>query len=72
MRIRDLYEIPVRSSWLSDLTYDDNSIILTISTGERYIINGVPETVYNDWVDAKSKGQFFHQKIKNAFTIKPL
>lgn len=70
---RMLFEEMVMSSWISDLTYDEDleAIIMTLLSGRQYEIAGVDEDVYHAWIGAGSKGKFWHTDIKgNYFTTR--
>lgn len=61
--------IAVDSSNLADVGYD--STIMTLEVGFRngsvYQYFDVPETVYQEFMRATSKGQFLNQNIKNNY-----
>lgn len=70
---RMLTEEMVMSSWIMDLTYDEEqeAVIMTLLSGRSYSIAGVEEDLYDMWIGASSKGKFWHQAIKgNYFTTR--
>lgn len=73
MRIRDLFEAPVDSSWVKDLTYaypwNLKTVIMTTKVGYKYRILDVPQHVLAKWKKSPSKGQFFHQYIKHNYRV---
>jgi hypothetical protein len=40
-----------------------------VSSGRAYTIVGVSEDLYNNWMNSKSKGQFFHQYLRGKFKV---
>lgn len=70
MRLRELTvtEQPVMSSWISDLTQvrgASGDVVMALGNGRRYRVRGVGDQLYRAWIAAGSKGQFWHQQIKN-------
>lgn len=64
-----IQEEPVISSWISDLTYDDGDVIMTLDSGREYQIQNVPLDVYESWMDFGSKGQFWHGYIRGMYQV---
>ena len=60
--------IPVESSDLASVGYDSKNSVLEIEfkSGGIYQYSGVPQPVYDDLMNAASKGKYFHQYIKNS------
>lgn len=60
--------IPVSSSNLASAGYDSSSSTLEIEflNGGIYQYFGVPEYVYNELLNADSKGQYFDRNVKKA------
>lgn len=60
---------PVQSSNLASVGYDSDSQILEIMfrNGSAYQFFNVPEGVYQDLVFARSKGSYFHSRIKDRY-----
>ncbi len=72
MRLREILEASVNSSWLVSLTpMADGSgrIVFATGSGNRYRIEGSSEQLYREWLASQSKGQFFHDRIKDQFTV---
>ena len=67
-----LCEKPVESAWITDLTYNRPNKIITmrLSNGKSYSIPGATRTTFERWVNAPSKGKFFHERIKDTFRSK--
>lgn len=72
MRLRELTvtEQAVMSSWISDLTRvrgASGDVVMALGNGRRYRVRRVGDQLYSAWLAAGSKGQFWHQQIKNRF-----
>lgn len=63
-------EREVDSSWIADLHYTGQNILMTLNSGRTYTILNVPEVVYDAWVAAQSKGKFWHQNIKDTYRVR--
>jgi hypothetical protein len=61
----------VRSSAIISFRYDneERELDITFTSGRTYRYFGVPLEIYVDLLDAESKGQFFNDRIKNAFAF---
>jgi hypothetical protein len=64
-----LIEQPVLSSWIEDLTYTKNAVIMTLGNAYEYKISNVPQSLYRAWIQAPSKGRFWHRRIKDRFVV---
>lgn len=60
---------PVISSNIASVGYDAGTMTLEIEFlgGAIYQYFDVPETVYEEFMRASSKGQFLHANIKNMY-----
>lgn len=58
--------IPVSSSNVASIGYDPSNSTLEVEflNGNTYEYYGVPESIYNDFMNADSKGRFLDQQIK--------
>jgi len=65
-----LTEEAVNSSWIEDLTYDEEagSVIMTTIGGRSYEIPDVPYEEYEAWISAPSKGKWWWSDIKGIYT----
>jgi hypothetical protein len=64
------YVMPrVESSVMTFVKYDDDSgeLDITFTSGKTYRYLEVPAEIYDGLLDAESKGEFFNDKIKDAF-----
>lgn len=65
---------PLNSSHIEEFSYDSESedLEVTFTSGDRYRYLNVPQRTYRQWTQADSVGQFFHRRIKNAFTYEQI
>lgn len=65
-----LLEEAVISSWIDDLTYDEDtgSVWMTTINGSSYEIPDVPIEEFEDWITSDSKGKHWWSSIKGIFT----
>lgn len=64
--------IPCDSSMISGYHYDDSSWVLAIqfrSTGDTRLYAEFPPEMYSDFENAKSKGKFYNEHIKEKFPV---
>lgn len=61
--------MPVTSSNVASIGYDPSSLTLEVEFKDGYIYQyfDVPETVYQEFMRANSKGQFLHANIRNSY-----
>lgn len=69
-----LHERPVMSSWISDLTLQNNNtdVTMALGNGKRYAVHGVGPTLFQQWVTAPSKGRFWHEVIRGNHRVNRL
>ena len=67
-----LKEVAVVSTWITNLTYTRNTktLTMTLNNGRAFAIDGVSRQTFDRWKADKSKGQYFHQHIKDTFPVK--
>ncbi len=65
---------PVTSSQIASVGYDARREELEIEfhSGGIYRYYRVPEKVYNDLMQAESKGKFFNSQIKGSYEFKKI
>jgi len=62
------------SSAIRRVTYNPKTQKMNVQfvgTGKQYTFVGVPEDVYDDFINASSAGQFFNDNIKNDYIAEP-
>jgi len=58
--------VPVKSSWITDVAYCEGMgfFEVRLANGREYTFEGVPKRVYEDFLESKSKGEFFNRVIR--------
>lgn len=67
---KNIYEVAVDSSWIEDIDLDqddDGNVIMTLLSGRMYKLFGVPQELYDEWLDAESKGKFWHEYMAGQY-----
>ena len=59
---------PIESKMLKSVGWNDNTLEVEFSKGTVYHYDNVPESVFNEMLNAHSKGRFFNEKIKENYT----
>jgi hypothetical protein len=59
----------VSSSNIRSLEYDDErgGVICEFLSGATYFYEGVPKSLYQEWLGSDSPGGFLHRRIKPNF-----
>jgi hypothetical protein len=57
----------VQSSTIDEVLYDGKDMTITFTSGSTYVYSNVPNEVYTDFVNADSKGRYFHNNIKESY-----
>lgn len=64
--------IPVDSSNLSSVGYENSILYVSFHHGGTYSYTGVPQSVYQNLLNASSKGKYFAANINNSYPFKKL
>ena len=64
--------IPVDSTNLESVGYENNTLYVLFHSGGLYSYDGVPYSLYQSLMSAPSKGKFLSQYIKNSYPYKKL
>ena len=58
-----------RATWVPEENpeADGGNMYIVFNTGWMYVYYEVPPTLYDQFMDAPSKGKFFHQNIKGKY-----
>jgi len=64
--------IKIKSSVISAIGYDGKNIEVHLHSGKKYQYFPVPEKVFNDFLNAKSKGIFWNKQIKPKYQCREL
>jgi len=67
--IEPIAEVSVISSWISDLNWDDGSVIMTLNNGREYRIHNINPITFRRWLKSSSKGKFWHSDIKGLHNV---
>lgn len=59
--------IYVDSSNIEAIGYEDGELHVQFISGGHYIYHGVPRQVFDDLMNAPSKGSFLNREIKNVY-----
>jgi hypothetical protein len=61
--------VPVSSTNIASIGYDPSTQILEVEflSGGIYQYFGVPDYIYESFLNAGSKGSFFHEQIRNVY-----
>jgi hypothetical protein len=60
-------KIPVTSSNISAVEYDNGQLIIDFVGGSRYAFVNFPDSLWQNFLSSNSKGRFFHANIKGQF-----
>ena len=62
----------VKSSWISDISYLEftGKLEVRLKSGQTYTYQDVPSNVYENFLESKSKGEFFNRVIKKNYKVK--
>ena len=63
----------VESSVIRFVRYDPrkNALLITFTSGKTYIYLDVPQKVYDAFMKADSKGEFFNEEIRDQYSFAP-
>ena len=64
--------IKVDSSIISAIGYDGTNIEVHLRSGKKYQYFPVPENVFQNFLNATSKGKFWNLQIKPKYQCRPL
>lgn len=59
--------IPVTSSTIKSVGYQDDDLYIEYQSGQTYKYSKVPRTLYENLLQAESKGKYLNTEIKNKF-----
>ncbi len=64
--------ISVSSSNLDSVGYENSTLYVRFKNGSLYSYSGVPEYVYNELMDASSKGHYLATYVKGHYPYSKL
>ena len=59
--------VPTDSSFVYEIGHDGDELLIVSLRGETYKYFGVPEWVFQNFLNADSKGSYYHQHIKGKY-----
>ena len=65
--IARLDEVAVLSSWIDEIDYNGNDVLMTLLDGNEYKVYDVEEDIYDEWVTAPSKGKYWHGYVRDYY-----
>jgi len=68
-QLMQIDEVGVMSSWIADLSYENDSVIMTLNNGRTYRILGIPKGTFRQWIRASSKGKFWHSNLRGHYRV---
>ena len=71
-RIHIMQMIPVSSSDISSVGYENGTLHIRFNSGGLYAYYDVPENVYRGLLTAASAGKFFHASIKDHYSTQKI
>ena len=59
----------VKSSWITDAHYNESNknMDIRLKNGKKYTFEDVPRKIYDDFINAKSKGEYFNRVIRQQY-----
>lgn len=60
--------IPVNSSNIAALDFQENTLIVLFHSGLTYYYHKVPEEVYNELLNSESIGKYLNTNIKKTYS----
>lgn len=73
MKIADLNEAimyDVESNNIKSIGWEDNKLEVEFNSGSIYEYDDVPEDIYDEFINAPSKGKYFHRHIKYGYNYR--
>ncbi len=67
-----MYRTPVESSNIKSVGFDNNTLEIEFHSGGIYQYFDVPTEVYHLFMNAPSKGKFFHKFIRDNYSYKQI
>lgn len=67
--VQVLNEVEVISSWIAELEWDDDGVIMILNSGREYKVHDVDFETFEEWVKAPSKGKFWHSDIRDMYIV---
>lgn len=67
-----LNEKAVESAWITDLVFNrpNKTLTMRLSDGKTYSIPNMTRAMFEKWYKSPSKGEFFHNNVKDSYNVK--
>lgn len=59
--------VNVNSSNIKSIGYENNTLVVKFNTGSIYWYSNVPQNVYEELLNAPSKGHYLNESVKNKY-----
>lgn len=59
--------ITINSTTILGIDYENGELTVYFRNGKHYVYHDVPEYVFEQFINAPSKGKFYNQYIKNYY-----
>lgn len=59
---------PISSSFIASAGFNDGAMEIEFANGDVHLYEGIDEHTFDQMMQAKSVGQYFHKNIKNKFS----
>lgn len=69
MKIQQITEQKVESSWIKDLTITGKHATMSLLNNKAYQILDIEEEKFEQWINSPSKGNFYTNEIKDSYKI---
>lgn len=64
--------IPVSSSNIASVGYENGTLYVAFNRGGLYAYSGVPESVYRGLMSASSHGSYLASHVKGVYPYRPI
>ena len=62
----------VKSSTIDRIAWENGNLYVRFLNSSLYVFYNVPESIFVEFQNADSKGNFFHQNIRNSYEYNKL
>lgn len=62
--------VDVVSSNIKAIGFDElkNELTVEFNSGSKYVYESVPVSIYETFLEAESKGKYFHRNVRNVYS----
>ena len=69
MKLLELYEARVGSSWIADLTSTGQHATMSLKNGNVYQVLNIEPDKFEQWFSSPSKGNYYNNKVRDRYKI---